>query len=723
MVLERPKLSDPLDFQPLRFRIAENIDEIFDHCPTNANRLVARQVGENFHYHFTRTGGISKEQLLDISKRCDYRWLESLGTLMDERPWKVETKQGPTGAYLSSDSPNLLVYNLVDKGKATIDKSHGENCANLLLNDSRGGFSNYNRLTADEKREALQAMGFQSHNIAAAIQRMDMTIDLQEYVFAASRDMHSKVFTLSGMRQAKEIPDDKSHEFWTPRRLSKFDPTRFWNEERKKRLDVSPFMAMRQDVADDWGNLDHKEREIYTKFLSVMAYGVATKLWDIVANVSDLSRETGGLSRIQIPLQGMNTAHDEVDPNGNRFTRQLKTLRSRNTEYLRMVDYNKQWGISEDQIQLLDDAIRVVEDRPACIQPYKEDPKIIRQMRDRRPTLIKDGRKEPTYFRHLNGFINDVIYVHKRNPKAAQLMWNCIRPEGIEPENAPLWPTRFWVSSQIDRSDTLNPSVDYPGIVRPLIRANAKKPYIDSYVLGLSQQLPPDDYALLDSYLSQDYFDNHLDRMTLVTAQMVCMEFKRDQAKPYLVPVREEGRQVLEAIKQERLLMVPVGASYSVNEEDEMVVEYLKCLADPVSRTCLQQTCSQPYFGFYARTYTFGDSELRGELRSDDFLDLLAVSEQGFGKSASVYLDTINRSQDKDVLISPAVKQIIRRDPMVIASLDDLQEAGRLGELGPYLSNEQNIGFFDRSKLDEFCEKSGDPGQWPIALAALSHLE
>jgi len=724
MTLPEPELTDPIDTQTVRAQVAGCVKKFFGGLDSKDARISCKKEGDRFQVYIGRTGS-SEDEVLDVVEKSHPRYIEMAvrNTPDVELPLKVSPKEPGIVAVASEDANNLL-SSLLTLGKDSIGKKSGDVLHTLFNTPEQHGEGaiEFLRFRDEDKLAFLKFIGFPSARCELGSTRLTRLFEYRQRYHGIYKAMEAKKNEIVQERTDAGFPDDRAGEYWTDEKVGAHDPTEFWNEKRVTNLETRDFIALRAEIAGEWSGLVPMENTFYSQILTEVSNMAVSRLVQMHGLMNDVVGELQLTGKVASAINTYTDAQTAVDPDSSDFNTQLRTLRDNTCEYLRLYDTAEKWGWGQAADKLMVGSLAVIKENPDVVK--MEIPS--RRILDQWVAGISDAEQyrehQHPYSVELPKFIDDIIEIDGKNHPLAKSIWRALRPADAHPlRNYPIC-IQLLVTRDYSTPGCPRPPRDYPSIVRPLLKANADKPYILEYAAGFLAGEEFDDYNIFNGYLTQEYFDGFLDRLSVDEAKGVCQAFNLRHSKRYLVPDNPDGKKVLDAAVANPGLMNPIRPNTDNWYSNPDTVAYLECLESDLHRPSLIAVTGKHYQDAYAFAFVDSDEEQRRLYGMQGFIQFLGIMDDSNPSYTQAYLNMLARPEDRDMLLSPNIQGMIVKDPRIAGPLAAMHSSDHLGFVGRFLMDGSNTDFFTYEKLCEIADKASRPETWPIAEAALKQL-
>jgi len=670
---------------------------------------------------FHKASGSYLKNVLDIVDRAHPRYIDMIYSRIPSLPDEIKTtNHPPLGAMIDDHQAGILMANLIQLGRNSIQMAEGELLAHMLR-DGNAGNTFFLRYTPDEKMAVMKEWKIPDEQREAMCGELTSLLEFKQRCVGNTTAMKKRVSELKAVRAA-EVPDDRKAEYWTGQRIDELDPTEFWNEERAEAFTPREFIDLRAQICTRWGKMSKAERDIYTPVLYDVSGRHMLAVTEAYNAIRDVSDELMLLDRKNIALQHTDEIQHSVDPSSDGFVQQLRQTQQANTAFLASYDLCENWGQGTPEIALIEGAMRDAQERPHHLKAPGGQTELLGNMAGFYGNLVRHHRHGMPYQYNLNGFIDNVIEIDEVNHDLAREIWRGLRPEGLEkPDSVIPGSIQLVLTRDFLTDDGKRPVRDYPSVTIPLLTANAGRPIIADYATGLFTSTLPDDARTLDRYLTQDHIDE-LSQLPLEAARSLCHAFGAPDARQYLTRETPEGVRVLDSVREQPGLMNAIDPAVDPGASPDYTVNYMACIADDTHRARLAQVVDKPYQRAHANYYVNVTDEERATVGRPEFPQFLDQLENNNAGDGSNYMHIMNDEGDRPILASPAVTGLISADLRCLEPLLEIIAHRKLTALGPTITNPDNRDFFSYDNLVNMAERAGDDAQWRIVENSLNYL-
>jgi len=712
------------DPQEVKGHLKANVDKIFKNAPSGCTQISlggSTPKNDARHAILSETTGLTREQIHAMIDGIHPRYLETSGDFTKPISENIRWLQTSNGYHTQDSFTNRLMTNIISYHENLGGSSEGKILASLLLTP-KIPYSHILRFDDREKGLVLEDHGFRPEKVADGIRLITQAVGYVQTVSGIAANSKRQSIAISEMRREYGIMDEQSHTFWNETQMARVDPDEFIKPGSFERIKPEGFLAARQEVVERWDEWNDDERQVLNDWFTRGANESSNSAMDMIRAIDGVSTEFGKWKERNHVFNGMFKAMEKVDVKSPDFPAQLDELC---TQSGRIFTHEKDigiWGAGAQMLGLFNICHCMIDENPTQFTPVTEETSKHRvNMEEGEKTRIYH-MENLKYQRGLPAFTERLKRLHTSNPDLVEVLWDSVKLRMPDPRIVPEWPCRLMVAGDYIGKGKEGPTLEYPDRFMGVLEANAGKPYIVEYARGALEGGVPENYPLFEGFLSPDY-TRHLDRMDENIARAMTLAIGREDARKYLTPATPEGREVLACA-----MLHPEGLKgfYPVPNQtfpDDGQMQTLKDASDLRLSRVVGRIERKPYQTEFINTYCQSDNAFRDVLAEGEILPRAERMESQAKGSASTLLIMLNVPQDRQTLLSPAVCTILDDDPAAIGPIRTIQESGRLNDISPHLTNQDNVSFFDRQRLNILASRAEDDQQWTVVKRALTHLD
>jgi len=713
-------LLSPLDAETSKQQLKAKVKMVYDAVPSYLHARIQKMTEGNNYVLFTTGGDTTFEELDSTIDELHPRYIDVLNRFIPTIRTPIQFTSGTIKIGLESEDARNLFGNLLQFSNRFKASDPGRALGTIMFNKNFG-LSEYLRYTEDEKKDALRFEDVPEDRLDIVTGRLTNLITYRQVLNGITHSMQTRADEIVKLRTDAGFQDSRKRQFWTDDRIATLEPGGFWSPERAQQVNPEGFMRASFEILNNWGSLDEKERMIYESVLRDVAEVAISTPTYLQAAIIQVTSELSCSERGEKIYNEQSKAVATVDPDSPGFTSQLERIKVVNMAGYEDQLATERWGHGIWINQMNQRALNMKQQLvPMLANALGADytglyAKLMDPEQVGAGLIASDNMK--SWKESSARFADNLVEIDHKNHELAKIVWVTQRSEKPIDTIEHVWPLLLLVNK--DYSPDSNPYTgrDFPSITLPLLKANADRPFICEYARGFTVDTPPKDIAVFDSYLTQDYIDNHLGRMQVDTAKAVCLAFRSEDARQYLTPATPQGREFLQATVDKPELFNPIQGTTG----DDLRAAFIGCVVDTNRRAHLSGLCHRSYYPQYGILYAVMDDEQRARVSSPDFIGLVDNIASGNPHNANFYLSALSVPDDRSCLLSDPVFSILNADPDNAKCIYRLQELGKMPALRQHIIEPDNVDFFS-SQLAHFSEKA-ESGQWNVATASLKYLE
>jgi len=731
-----------MDEKTVRANVADKVNRIFAAVPVkHAETVVSRQKhpgSESYFIMFCNKGSrylnpLSKthslEDVLEIVDKSHPRFIDALNRVAPELGEPIEFERISEGTHplacaevlKSPDAVNLM-SNLLTKGESSLTMDTGKVLANILLAPELGGLTEFLRYTGQERIDALCSLKVPDDRIASTSSILVGLLAQGNAVIGVRNAMHRKQMELVDERTQAGFTKSRSSEYWTLDRIRQHDPSEFWDPDRLTLVDPSHFMTTRAELTRDWSGLSETERELYKDFLPGTGRRLVAGQMEMQSLIYEVIDEFGFNAQRNEEMRIFHSFLTSVNADGEKFSEWIETAKTQNNKVLDVIELGERWGIGRPEVRLLQGAKDVITTSPGNIPPIENAADHLQSIERPLAMLNQYHMCEFSLHRGFNQFADTLLELDPANHELAVTVWKGFRPEALPAEQTALWPVHLLVTTDFKHESIPDAEMEYPRHTQKLLKDNVGKPYIAEFAYGFLNPERPQDLEVFHRYLSQEYMDEHLDKMQPEVAKSVCIASRQEASRRFLTPGNHDGDKVLKLAVEKPSLFNPIMLITHNPVRQEFIPLYLACLSDDTDRQRLEQVNGKSYQAVYGSLFAVRTAREREQISTPDFIGLLDSLSQPITRNVNAYLSMLAMDDDRQALLSPVVQSLLRENPDNAGYILTLQSNRRMGQIRDLITQPGNSAFFNQ-QLGDLASKASDDSQWMMAAAALKHLE